>query len=78
MDDLNKLLEVLGEIRDDVDFAHETGLVDNGLIDSLDLTRIISGLDEAFDILIPAGEIGPENFNTVQDILALVRKCQKQ
>lgn len=76
MTDMEKLLEVLKEVRDDIDFAGQYGLVDEGVIDSLDLTQIIAALDEAFDIHIPSGEIEPENFNSVQDMLALVKRYQ--
>ena len=63
MNDMQRLLNALSEVRDEVDFAHEDHLVEDGLIDSLDLTRIIAALDETFDIHIRAGEIEPENFN---------------
>ncbi len=76
MTDMEKLLEALKEVRDDIDFAGQYGLVDEGVIDSLDLTQIIAALDEAFDIHIPSGEIEPENFNSVQDMLALVKRYQ--
>ena len=76
MTDMEKLLEALKEVRDDIDLAGQYGLVDEGVIDSLDLTQIIAALDEAFDIHIPSGEIEPENFNSVQDMLALVKRCQ--
>ncbi len=77
MDEMKKLLEALEEVRDDVDFAHEEGLVENGIIDSLDLTRIIASLDEAFDIHIPSGEIEPENFDNIHAILDMVHRYQK-
>ena len=78
MDDMQKLLAVLAEVKDDIDFEAEKALVDDGLIDSLDLTQIMLALDEAFDIHIPAGEIEPENFNSAEAMLALVRQYQKQ
>ncbi len=77
MDEMQKLLEALEEVRDDVDFAHQEGLVEDGIIDSLDLTRIIASLDEAFDIHIPAGEIEPENFDNINAILEMVHRYQK-
>ena len=76
MTDMEKLLDALKEVRDDIDFAGQYGLVDEGVIDSLDLTQIIAALDEAFDIHIPSGEIEPENFNSVQDMLVLVKRYQ--
>ena len=78
MNDMEKLLGELAQIRDDVDFAHEKRLVEDGLIDSLDLTQIIAALDDAFDIRISAGEIEPENFNSATAMLALVRRCQSK
>ena len=78
MDDMKKLLEALAEVRDDVDFEHGQGLVDEGVIDSLDLTQIIAALDEAFGIQIPAGDIEPENFNSADAMLALVRRYQEK
>ena len=77
MSEMEKLLEALAEVRDDVDFANGYGLVDEGVIDSLDLTQIIAALDDAFGIHIPAGEIEPENFNSVQDMLAMVHRYQQ-
>lgn len=76
MNEMDRLLTALREVKDDVDFASETALIDDGLIDSLDLTQILLALDEAFDIHIPAGEIEPENFNDVDAMLALVHRYQ--
>ena len=78
MNDMEKLLAALAEVRDDVDFEDGLGLVEEGVIDSLDLTQIIAALDEAFDIHIPAGEIEPENFNSVRDMLAMVHRYQQK
>jgi len=77
MDDMQKLLSALAEVKDDVDFAAETALVEDGLIDSLDLTRILMALDDAFGVHIPSGEIEPENFNSAQAMLELVRRYQQ-
>ena len=78
MDEMKKLLEALEEVRDDVDFAREEHLVEDGVLDSLDLTRIIASLDEAFDIHIPAGEIEPENFDSLEAMLTMVHRYQKK
>ena len=76
MNEMKKLLSALAEVRDDVDFENQYGLVDEGVIDSLDLTQIIAALDEAFDIHIPAGDIEPENFNSADAMLAMVHRYQ--
>ncbi len=76
MDEMKTLLQMLSEIKDDVDFENETALVDDGLIDSLALTIIIAALDETFDIHISTGDIEPENFNSAQAMLELVHRCR--
>ena len=77
MEDMKKLLAALAEVKDDVDFEHETSLVEDGLIDSLDLTQIMLALDETFGVRIPAGDIAPENFNSAQAMLELVHKYRQ-
>ncbi len=76
MTEMEKLLAVLRDANEDVDFENETALVDEGLIDSFDINVIIAALDEAFDIHIGVGDIEPENFNSAQAILATVKRYQ--
>ncbi len=76
--EMQKLLEILQEIKDDVDFERETALVDDGLIDSLDLTQIIAALDRAYGVRITAADIEPENFNSAEAMLAMIRRHQAQ
>ena len=45
---MEKLIEILKKIRPDVDFATETALVDDGILDSFDIVSIISELDDEF------------------------------
>ena len=77
MDERQKVLDALTEVRDDVDFENEKALVDDGVIDSLDLTQMIAALDEGFGIHIPSGEIEPENFNDLDAIIELVHRYQE-
>lgn len=76
--EMQKLLEILRDIKDDVDFERETALVDDGLIDSLDLTQIIAALDRAYGVRITAADIEPENFNSAEAMLAMIRRHQAQ
>ena len=45
---MEKLMQILQEIRPDVDFENETALIDDGILDSFDVVSIISELDDAF------------------------------
>jgi len=73
---MEKLLQILNDIRPDVEFKNETSLVDEGVLDSFDIVSIISELNDAFDIHIRVNHISPENFNSVEAIMALVIKLQ--
>lgn len=77
MNEMQKLLEILCDVNEDVDFENETALVDEGYIDSFDINVIIAALDEAYDIQIEVGDIEPENFNSAEAILATVKRYQE-
>ena len=75
---MEKLLAILHEVNDEIDFEHETALVDDGLLESLELLKIIAALCDAYDIYIDVAQIEPENFNSAEAILALVKSCQEK
>lgn len=77
-EEMQRLLAVLQDVNDEIDFAKEQAMVDDGLIDSLELMKIIVALEEAYDVRIDAGEVEPENFNSAEAILALLKSCRKQ
>lgn len=74
---MEKLMQILQEIRPDIDFENETGLIDDGLLDSFDVVSIISELDDAFGVQIRISELDPENFNSIHTIMALIQKLQE-
>ena len=74
MNEMQKLLEILRDVNEDVDFENETALVDDGLIDSFDINVIITALDDAYGIHIEVGDIEPENFNSAEAIMATVKR----
>ncbi len=74
---MDRLLEILEEIKEDVDFENEDALIDDGILDSFDILQIISALNEEYDISIPATEIIPENFNSAQTLLDMVKRLQE-
>lgn len=75
---MEKLLEVLKSIRDDVDFENEQKLVDDGILDSFDIVAIVGELCEEFDVTFTAEDIEPENFNTVEAMMALIERLQDE
>ncbi len=75
---MNTLLEILSDLHPDVDFETETGLIDNGILDSLDIVTLITEINDKFDVSIPAEEIVPENFNSAAALMALIEKLDEE
>ena len=78
MENKERLLEILEEVRSDVDFSAETALIDDGVLDSFDIVTIIGEINEEFDVEITAIELVPENFNSVDAMLQLIQKLQEE
>ena len=75
---MNELIEILENLHPEVDFDTCTTLIDDKILDSFDIISVISEINEEFDVVIPAEEIIPENFNSAQAILAMVEKLQDE
>ena len=75
---MEKLLEILDELHPDVDFETEEHLIDNKILDSFDIITIISEINEEFDVVVPAEEIIPENFNSAKALYELVKKLEDE
>ena len=71
-----KVLEILKSVRQDVDFSTATALIDDGVLDSFDIISIVSDLNDIFNVDITADELEPENFNTVDAMVELIRSLQ--
>ena len=69
-----KIMSLLSEEFPEVDFSSTETLVDDGILDSLTITRIIALLSMEFDITIPYDEIVEENFNSVAGLARMVER----
>ena len=70
---MDKLLEMLKQVRPDIDFTTEKSLID-GILDSIDVMSIVVKLKESFGIDISIVELDPEDFNSPETIMALVER----
>ena len=75
---MDELFELLEDIKPTVDFRTCTGLIDDGYLDSFDILSIVSELNDAFGIEISPVDIVPENFNSAESILAMIRRHQEE
>lgn len=74
---MEKLIELLESVKDDVDFRECKALIDEGILDSFDIVEIINLINEEYSIEIPATEIVPENFNSVEAILNMIQRLEE-
>lgn len=73
---MEELLKLLKKIKPEVNFEANEHLIDNEELDSFDIVSIVSAINDEFDIEIGAGDIVPENFNSVEAMYQLVQKLQ--
>lgn len=74
---MERLIELLKEIKEDIDYENETALIDDELLDSFDILQIISAIDDEFDVAIPAAMIIPQNFNSVEALWNMVQELME-
>jgi acyl carrier protein len=74
---MERLIAILKDIHEDVDFEIEDNLVDDGILDSLDIVTLITEINSEFGVSIPAEEIIPENFNSAEALWDLIERLDE-
>ena len=75
---MDEIIEILESLKPGVDYETADNLVDSRVLDSLTILALVPELEDAFDVTIPAVEIIPDNFNSVQAIDALVTRLVEE
>ena len=75
---METLLQILNGLHPDVDFEAIDDLYDEGVLDSLDMVRLVTEIGMEFDVQIPAEELIPENFQNVNTIMALIERLDEE
>ena len=71
---MDELMQILENLRPDVDFENETALITNGVLDSFDIVALVGELNDEFDIEIKPNNLIPENFNSAKAMWAMISK----
>lgn len=71
-------MELLSELKPEIDFKTEKSLIDDGLLESFDVITLIAEMEDRFEIEVPAEEIIPENFNTAEGIWMLLERIRRE
>ncbi len=75
---MDELLQILNGLHPDVDFSTRQGLIDDGVLDSLDIVSLISEINEVFGVTVTARDILPENFNSAQALYQLICRLEEE
>ena len=73
---MDELMEILRELRPDVDFEIETALIDDGILGSFDITALVNEIMDVFDVTISMADLEPENFNSAEAIYEYIQSLQ--
>lgn len=75
---MERLIEILEELKPGVDFNENTKIVEDKIFDSLGMISLVAELSDEFDVEITAVDIVPENFATVSTIWAMIERLQEE
>ena len=75
---MEELLKILNELHEDVDFETTYGLIDDGILDSLDMVTLVTEINDRLDVAIPPEEIVPDNFNSAEAMWDLICRIEEE
>ena len=70
-----KLMAILEELRPDVDFENEKQLITDGILESFDIVALVG---DAFDVELHVEDLVPENFNSVDNMIELIKELEDE
>ena len=74
----DKLMNILNELRPELDFEKEDRLIEDGVLDSFDLVSLIGEINDQFDVEIVFDDIEPENFNSAEAMIKLIERLKEE
>ncbi len=75
---MDRLLDILNEINDEIDYENETNLIDGKMLDSFSIISLIAEICDEFDIEISPKWMKNENFNSVAAMWDMISAIQKE
>ena len=75
---MEKLMRILKDLHEDVDYETCEKLIDSKILDSFDIITIITEINSEYDVANPAEEIIPKNFNSAKALFALIERLSDE
>ncbi len=69
-----KIITILNDLRPEFDFVENVNFIEEGMLDSFDIVSLVDELEETFKIKIQGTDVIADNFSTVDNIIALLKK----
>lgn len=73
----SKIIEILKEINQGVDYEKADKLIDSRILDSLAIISLVSELSFHFEVEIDVMDLVPDNLNTVDAMVELIKELQE-
>jgi len=70
----DKLVEILVDIKDDVQVTEETALIGDGILDSLELINYLTQIEENYDLSISLDQLAEQKLGIVKNMLDYIEK----
>jgi len=64
--------------KQEVSLKNDTLLFESQILDSLSLLKLVLFLEKQFGVVVPAEELVPENFKTIDDMCVYIRSKQEK
>lgn len=71
-----KVVAILHQVKPAKNLENVMDIIEGGYLDSFDLMSLIAQLSDQFGIEIGVDEMTPENFNSVEALVAMVEKLK--
>ncbi len=65
---------ILEELRPEFNFRESEDFIEDGYLDSFDIITLIDTIEEKYNVKVDGLDIIPENFNSVQAIVDLIKQ----
>lgn len=75
---MEELLEILEAIKPGYDFESSTTLIDDGVLTSMDIIKLVSDLQDEFDVDIAVTDLVPENFNSAEAMMDMIKRLEDE
>ena len=73
---MKTIAQILKDVRPDVDYGASADFIADGLLDSLDIIKLVAELETNYAVSIDGNEIASRNFFDVASIEKLVQRSK--